>query len=125
MSRAPEPPAPTPTQLDAAALARLQALDPAGRHGVLRRVLCTYESSLVRQLDQLRAERAAPTGAVVNLAHTLKSSSASVGAAALADACAALEQRLRHGAVAQTHDVAQLIDLGEAALSAVRTMLRQ
>ncbi|MBL8341451.1 MAG: Hpt domain-containing protein [Rubrivivax sp.] len=125
MTRASDPAAPTPAQLDAAALARLQALDPEGRHGVVRRVLATYEGALTRQLDQLRAERDTPTAALANLAHTLKSSSASVGALALADACAALEQRLRHGAVAQTHDVAHLVDLGEAALAAVRTMLRQ
>jgi HPt (histidine-containing phosphotransfer) domain-containing protein len=58
------------------------------------------------------------------LAHTLKSSSASVGALALSRACELLEQRVRQGAAAQTHDVAELIALGEAALASVRTILR-
>jgi len=129
MTRDRDPREPTPQSLDAAALERLRSLDPDGRHGVLRRVLATYEAALARQLDQLRAEAAAPSAAgsaaLGTLAHTLKSSSASVGATALAAACAALELRLRQGALAQTHDVAELIALGEAAMASVRTMLRQ
>jgi HPt (histidine-containing phosphotransfer) domain-containing protein len=129
MTRDGDPLEPAPQPLDAAALERLRSLDPDGRHDVLRRVLATYEAALARQLDQLRAEAAAPSAAghaaLGTLAHTLKSSSASVGANALAAACAALELRLRQGARAQTHDVADLIALGEAALASVRTMLRQ
>ncbi len=91
----------------------------------MSRVLTAYENSLVRQLELMRAELAAPRPEVLGgLAHTLKSSSASVGALALSRACAALEQRARAGATAQTHDVAELIALGEAALAAVRTILR-
>ncbi|MBL8345902.1 MAG: Hpt domain-containing protein [Rubrivivax sp.] len=111
--------------LDEGALARLRELDPEGQHGVVARVLAAYESSLVRQLDLMRAELAAPQAHVLGgLAHTLKSSSASVGALALARACEAFEQRVRQGATAQTHDVAELIALAEAALVAVRTILR-
>ncbi|MBI5717796.1 MAG: Hpt domain-containing protein [Burkholderiales bacterium] len=126
MSSPPPDPAATPgTVLDEAALARLRELDPAGQHGVVVRVLATYETSLVRQLGQMRAELDAPRAKVLgDLAHTLKSSSASVGALALSRACEALEQRMRQGAQAQTHDVAELIALGEAALVAVRTILR-
>lgn len=123
------PKGPTAAPLDASAIARLRSLDPDGRHGVVNRVLSTYESALTRQLEQLRAELAAPAGpgsAALNaLAHTLKSSSASVGANALAEACSALEFRLRQGLQAQTHDVAELIALAEAALASVRTMLRE
>jgi len=120
----PVPAAPGPV-LDEAALARLRELDPEGRHGVVARVLSTYEASLVRQLEQLRAEREAPRPAVLAaLAHTLKSSSASVGALELSRACAAFERQVREGRTAQTHDVAQLIDLSESALAAVRTILR-
>lgn len=125
MSSLPSEPAMPGPVLDEAALARLRELDPDGRHGVVARVLAAYENSLVRQLAQMRAELAAPQPQVLgSLAHTLKSSSASVGALALSRACEAFEQRVRLGATAQTHDVAELIALGEAALAAVRTILR-
>ncbi len=113
------------TVLDAGALARLRELDPDGRHGVVRRVLTVYEVSLARHLEQMRSELQAPSAALAIVAHTLKSSSASVGALVLARACEALEHRLRLGATAQTHDVEQLIALGEAAQEAVRTILRE
>lgn len=121
------PPAPDATGpvLDAAALARLKELDPEGRHGVVTRVLSTYESALVRQIEQMRGELDAPRAQVLGaLAHTLKSSSASVGALTLSRACESFEHRVRQGAPAQTHDVVQLINLAEAALAAVRTILR-
>jgi HPt (histidine-containing phosphotransfer) domain-containing protein len=125
MSPSPNAPDPAGSSLDEAALARLRELDPEGRHGVIERVLTAYEKSLVRHLDLMRAELPAPRAeALAALAHTLKSSSASVGALALSRACAALEQQSRAGATAQTHDVAELIALGEAALVAVRTILR-
>jgi HPt (histidine-containing phosphotransfer) domain-containing protein len=124
MSSDPQSSAPPGPVLDEGALARLHELDPEGRHGVVVRVLSAYEASLSRQLEQMRAELPAPSAGVAMLAHTMKSSSASVGALALARACEALEQRVRQGATAQTHDVAELIALGEAALSAVRTILR-
>lgn len=125
MNPAPQPPASSSPVLDEGALARLKELDPEGRHGVVTRVLSTYEASLLRQIEQMRAELEAPRGEVLgSLAHTLKSSSASVGALALSRACEAFEHRVRQGGTAQTHDVAQLIALAEAALAAVRTILR-
>jgi len=122
----PAPAAPTPAHvLDEGALARLRELDPDGRHGVVPRVLTAYETALVRQIGQMRAELEAPQSqALAVLAHTLKSSSASVGALALARACESLERRVREGATAKTHDVAELITLAEAALRAVRSILR-
>jgi HPt (histidine-containing phosphotransfer) domain-containing protein len=125
MSRAPAEPDASASVLDETALARLRELDPDGRHGVVTRVLGTYEAALVRQIEQLRGELAAPRAAPLGaLAHTLKSSSASVGALPLSRACAALEQRVRQGGAAQTHDVAELISLAESALAGVRTILR-
>jgi hypothetical protein len=116
------------TPLDAAAIARLRELDPGGRLGVLRRVLTAFESSLARMLAQLAAEREAGNEAVVSgIAHTLKSSSASVGALALAAACAEVENRLRAGpglAASLRADVSSLLDEGSAALAAVRSMLQ-
>jgi hypothetical protein len=124
-SATPSPPAPS---LDAAAIARLRELDPGGRLGVLTRVLGAFESSLGRMLSQLEAEREAGNPAVVSgIAHTLKSSSASVGALALAAACADVEARLRAGAGSAATlraDVSRLLDEGAGALAAVRSMLQ-
>jgi HPt (histidine-containing phosphotransfer) domain-containing protein len=116
---------PRPT-LDADALARLRELDPDGRHGVLARVLAAYEASLGRALGQLQAARdAGDARAVAELAHKLKSSSASVGALALASSCAEIERRLRSGEAGDLRaDVARMVVDGEAALRVVRAMLQ-
>ena len=122
---APAGPAP-PAGLDAQALARLKELDPDGRHGVVLRVLSAYETSLQRMLAQLRgAQFPAQPAVVASVAHTLKSSSASVGALALAKTCAEVESRLRDGdASSLGGDLARLIAEGEAALVAVAAILR-
>jgi hypothetical protein len=115
-----------PVTLDASALARLRELDPEGRHGVVQRVLAAFETSLARMLGQLEAQLDDPQATVVTgVAHTLKSSAASVGALRLAASCAEIERRTRDGgAPAQRHDVERLIAEGEAALAAVRAILR-
>ncbi len=85
-----------PDVLDSAALDRLRQLDPGERNGLLVRVLQTYTLSLERMLVQWRKARAAgDTNAMRVMAHTLKSSSASVGALALSALCADVEARLR------------------------------
>lgn len=119
-------PEPGPVSLDAAALARLRELDPDGRHGVVNRVLAAFETSLARMLVQLRAELGeGHDGVVAAVAHTLKSSSASVGALALSRACGEVEKRLRDGLAGDLDaDVTRLIAEGQAALLAVRAMLR-
>ena len=116
----------TPTPLDAAALARLRELDPDGRHGVLGRVLQAFETSLSRMVVQLAAEReSGDAGVVAGVAHTLKSSSASVGALALSQVCAEVEKRLRAGeAGSLSGDIERLLQASESALGAVRAMLR-
>ena len=113
-------------QLDEAALARLRELDPDGHHGVLARVLAAFETSLSRMLTQLRAESAsAHPQMVAGVAHTLKSSSASVGAMELARACSEVEIRLRNGDTSALQvDIARLIAEGESALRTVAAMLR-
>ena len=84
--------------LDAQALAKLQELDPSGNSGLVARVLATYAQSLQRQLVTLQAARRdADAQGQRHVAHTLKSSSASVGALALSALCADVEQRLREG----------------------------
>lgn len=88
-----EPPA---GLLDAEALDRLRALDPQGQSGLLPRVLATYTASLRKLLEQLRVARAsADVQGQRHVAHTLKSSSASVGALKLSTLCAEIERRMR------------------------------
>ena len=115
-----------PEPLDAQALARLRELDPDGRQGVVRRVLAAYDTSLTRMVVQLRLMAEAPdAGEVAGIAHTMKSSSASVGALALSRACADLEARLRGGQAADLrHDIERIVALAEAAQRAAAAILR-
>ena len=115
--------------LDAGALARLRELDPDGRHGVLARVMAAFQTSLTRMLAQLNAQlgdgATCDPALVASVAHTLKSSSASVGALSLARACAEVERDVRAGGLtALEPQVRRLIGECEAALSAVTAMLR-
>lgn len=84
--------------LDAQALARLQELDPSGTSGLVARVLSTYAQSLQRQLGVLQTARQDhDLSGQRHVAHTLKSSSASVGALKLSALCAEVERQLRDG----------------------------
>ena len=84
--------------LDAEALASLSQLDPTGANRLLQRVLTTYRSSMARLLAQLAQARLQPDHATQRLVtHTLKSSSASVGALLLSSLCGEAEKALREG----------------------------
>jgi HPt (histidine-containing phosphotransfer) domain-containing protein len=88
-------------RLDAEALGRLMALDPAGENRLLERVLNAFQGSAVRLVPQLEAGRAgADWNAVRLVAHTLKSSSASIGALGLSALCAQVETAIRTDATA-------------------------
>jgi histidine phosphotransfer protein HptB len=115
-----------PEPLDPQALARLRELDPDGRQGVLVRVLEAFDSSLARMSVQLQAELdGGDPGVVAGIAHTLKSSSASVGALALSRTCADVESRLRKGQTAGLrHDIEALLRDAEAAQRSVGAILR-
>ncbi|HEY9023737.1 MAG TPA: Hpt domain-containing protein [Burkholderiaceae bacterium] len=84
--------------LDAASMAELRALDPDGKAQLVKRVLATYQGSLARLVEQLGQARAEGAWEQVSrVAHTLKSSSASIGALAFSAVCADIERLLRAG----------------------------
>lgn len=89
------------TMLDTACLQAIRELDPGAGDALLSEVLKTYvESSqelVARLLTGLRDNDAQE---VCVTAHTLKSSSANVGAVQLAALCRDLEQRARTGGLA-------------------------
>lgn len=119
---------PEPCVLDAVALQRLHELDPDGRHSVVQRVMSAFESSLARMCTVLQGQaqaEAADSDVVAGIAHTLKSSSASVGALGLARACADVEALLRQDPQAELlPQIEKLLAQATAALQAVRAMLR-
>jgi HPt (histidine-containing phosphotransfer) domain-containing protein len=83
-------------ELDAASLQRLHELDPQGTNRVVERVLRAFEGSLRRLLPQCaQAFAQGDLDAVRHVVHTLKSSSASVGALELSHRCGEIENRLR------------------------------
>jgi HPt (histidine-containing phosphotransfer) domain-containing protein len=112
------------TAVDPATFARL--LDMAGGdRAFVDELVDTYLDDGAAQIEALRA--AAATGdaaAIVRPAHTLKSSSATVGALALADLCRQLEADGRAGAIPDAAERAQAIaeafDAARAALLSMR-----
>lgn len=87
-----------PVVLDAQALALLEQLDPSGSSQLFVRVMNTYRKSLARLVGQLVAARQPFDPDAMRLAaHTLKSSSGSVGAQDLARLCGLAEAALREG----------------------------
>ncbi|MDH5338305.1 MAG: Hpt domain-containing protein [Rubrivivax sp.] len=124
-SPGPAPGGPAATLLDALALDRLRQLDPDGSRGFLSQVLSTYRQSLERHLallSTLSGEGALkPVG---DAAHTLKSSSASVGALDFSRLCAQVESLARAGdPQALAAPLSALRAEGERVLDAVRDML--
>ena len=82
--------------LDADALQRLRELDPTGQSRLLARVAQAFETSVERLMPELRtAWRAGNLDGVRHVAHTLKSSSASIGAVKLSALCAEIESMVR------------------------------
>ena len=93
------PDAPSDTALlDPQALAVLSQLDPSGSGQLFLRVMSTYRKSLARLVGQMQAAREPFDPDALRLAvHTLKLSSGSVGALALARLCGLAEAELREG----------------------------
>jgi len=98
--------------LDPVALARLRELDPTGENKLLERVLKAFQTAAARLMPQLEAAREANDRTTVRLvAHTLKSSSASIGAVTLSQLCSELEVTIRN-------DTGDDIEPGIAAMTA-------
>jgi len=84
------------SELDAGALQRLRELDPTGANRLLERVFQAFEASAARLLPQMHeAHRAGDHAGVRHVVHTLKSSSASIGAIKLSQLCAEIEAMIR------------------------------
>jgi HPt (histidine-containing phosphotransfer) domain-containing protein len=82
--------------LDAASLANLARLDPTGANRLVPRVMAAYQASLAQLLAQMSQANDRGDAATIRLAvHTLKSSSASIGALQLSAQCGAVEQAVR------------------------------
>lgn len=111
--------------LDEVSLQRLHELDPQGTNRVVERVLRAFEASLQRLLPQsMQALHDGDHETVRHVVHTLKSSSASVGALGLSRRCADIESRVR----AQQRDglaepLRELQAEGQRVLAAVRALL--
>jgi HPt (histidine-containing phosphotransfer) domain-containing protein len=85
-----------PAVLDAASLGRLRELDPKGENHLIERVVKAFDGSVARLLSQLHdAHRSSDLNGVRHVAHTLKSSSASIGALKLSQICAEIETMVR------------------------------
>jgi HPt (histidine-containing phosphotransfer) domain-containing protein len=109
--------------LNAEAIRRLRELDPTGESHLLTRVFQAFETSLNRLLPQLEQARNTADAAGVRLvAHTLKSSSATIGAVQLSKVCAEVEAMAQESRLDAASSGIALI-LSEA--QAVREALRQ
>ncbi|MEO8525291.1 MAG: Hpt domain-containing protein [Caldimonas sp.] len=94
--------------LDEVALQRLRELDPTGRNRLLERVLRAFEASVLRLGPQLtEARQRNNMQGIRHVVHTLKSSSASIGALRLSRLCAEIEVAVRQEAPA---DLGTLLD---------------
>jgi signal transduction histidine kinase/DNA-binding response OmpR family regulator len=85
-----------PSVLDNTALDRLRELDPSGQNKLMQRVIAAFETSVARMLPQVQqASQNNDRDGIRHVAHTLKSSSASIGALRLSKMCAELEAIIR------------------------------
>jgi hypothetical protein len=122
--------APLVLALDDAALGKLRDLDPDGRSGIVKRVLQTFEGSLGKLMTQFAAAReVGDDGGLRHVAHTLRSSAASIGALELAQCCQEVEALLRAGMSGRSPEMAPKLEAlaveSTRAATAVRAMLAQ
>ncbi len=121
-----QPEAGGPVVLDEAALSILRELDPSGTGVLMQRILSTYLGSLDklnRQFDDATARHHLADFQLA--AHTLKSSSTSMGALDLAQQCAAMELLCRQGQLRQALDLLPACkrEIGRVALAVQALMV--
>nr|MBP8190925.1 response regulator [Aquabacterium sp.] len=81
---------------DTEALRRLRELDPKGDNKLIERVAKAFETSVGRLQPQLEESiQAQDKAGILHVVHTLKSSSASIGALKLSQQCAEVETMIR------------------------------
>jgi len=92
---------PQPEALDRAAIANIRALQRPGAPSLLARVVDLYLADAPRLIEQMHAALdTSDAAAITRAAHTLKSSSANLGARRLAEICKTLEACTRQGDIA-------------------------
>jgi HPt (histidine-containing phosphotransfer) domain-containing protein len=109
--------------LDPEAIRRLRELDPSGGNKLLERVVNAFSNSLERLLPDLARAREGESldlNVVRHVSHTLKSSSASLGAMALSARCADIEAMARDG---RTQGLPEQLDAMLQDIQQVRTAL--
>jgi len=108
--------------LDAGALGRLRELDPTGKNRLLERVAAAFLSSVERLMPELQAatDTAPDFAAIRRVAHTLKSSSASIGGLSLSHRCAEIEQLAFQG---RAEGLTPLLDGMQSDVEQVRVAL--
>lgn len=89
---------PPGSPLDPAAIKKVLDLDPTGAQRLFGRLVDACESSVARLLPELETAMAAGDFEKVrSVAHTLKSSMASLGAPGVSELCAQVERSVRSG----------------------------
>lgn len=82
--------------IDEATLGQLNQLDPQGTNGIVRRVLETYQRSLDKSMADCASAMAVEDWTTIGrIAHTLRSSSASIGALVFSSHCKTVETLIR------------------------------
>ena len=110
--------------LNAVAIRRLRELDPTGESRLLTRVFQAFEASLNRLLPQLEQARNTSDAAGVRLvAHTLKSSSATIGAVQLSTVCAEVEAMAQESRLdAAASGIEKILSEAQAVREALRNL---
>lgn len=112
----------TLTRLDPASLAAIRALQRPGKPDLLRMVLDRYLTTTPQLIEELRAALARGDAAAVRFAaHNLKSSSATIGATALAALSKELEQMGREHTLATAPALVERVATAYAALQGALT----
>jgi PAS domain S-box-containing protein len=108
--------------LDTESLNRLRDLDPNGENKLMERVVAAFENSITRLMPQLaEALSSNQLAGIRHVAHTLKSSSASIGALKLSKICADVESKAR---LQQTDGLAERASELQSEVEVVRVALK-